>query len=913
MELFLRTPDGRTILIAAPARVGRDPAGEVVLADERASRVHALIWRDGDALCLRDEGSSNGTFINEQLLPPGQIFRLNSGDQFRIGRTLLVVAAAEFAPPPGPAPALPAAGWVGGATMPTLLPPPRRSRLPAVALGGCLALLVLLVCGGGAALAVSRPPLVQTALAQLAPGQAGTPAPATVPPGDIRVSIVSTSPPPTPVSPQTFATNQTALLAAVAELNRLELDFIRRARLQTGGRASAAGIARPAFQFSPITEDDFAFIEKSTIKIAILADQQGQNLAAQGNGNDPAAAAMADTYATLVQQAAALTIKVDELRQGWLAQTLGLDEAADKLALAASAIWAASVTAPGAGGNPFAAVAGDPAAVPNPQPLTPEDFATLLAELDNPASTLGWLAVSPTTGEETLTVPAAESALIDLADPAAVQSLIDDDGPATLDELVQVAGALLGARPADNPPAPSTVTVPKAAVVMAAPPAAGAGQPPPAFPGGKVTIITPAADSGDLLGALVDLDPNNTPTVNSQTKITTQPLAVILSLSDLTILSVTTRPKDGSSSFEAEVVYSFNAHWTTNFTAPQFDLDCSGGQHFAISTVSGAQLVRATGHLILYPGTEDAFCYASRNGTSLGSASLHFLVGEAAGATQRAEQVETDSVALDLTITADALATAGLKQTQAAQTQAVAETADALSTEQVVTQRAEAGLTATSLAESADRFAAETQAALTADDDHDQVTNANDRCFDQAETANGWRDEDGCPDVLPTMNLSAAAFVEMLTNAPVDTFNSVANLTVNFAAGLTSGTLTGSGSWVGTYQCVNTQDPSEVFETVAADYHASYTTDVAGTANGAARTFIGTLTATGVTRITLIDLFTDPGCTFLNGNVADDQWTGVGEVSGTWDGNTLGTLATDWTVDGIDIAGTWSGTVTLTE
>jgi hypothetical protein len=895
MDLFLRAADGRTWVIAAPQRVGRDPACEIALNDERASRVHALLWRDGDALCLRDEGSSNGTFINELALPPGQVYRLKPGDQLRIGRTYFAVEAAAVAPPPV-APAAPSAPWPLGATQVAPLPP-RRSRGPALALGGCLALLVLLLCGGGGFLAAARPPVVQTALAQFAPG-------------DTRLTILSTSPPPTPVSPAAFTANQAALFAAIAELNQAELAVIAHARQQAGGRA---GLARLVQQASDLNPEELAGLEKELIKVAVMADGQAQAMAAQSPSNSDAALAIADTYATLAQQAAAASLKIEELRQAWQAQTISADAVATKVAEVAGTIWNAVITDPlGTPGNPFAAYAADPSAVPAALPLTPTDFATLLTQLNNPAGDLSWLAVSPANGEETLTVPPLTGEQINPFDPAVTANLIADSSPADPAQLVQVAGALLGANPADVT-APTTVTVPKVAVV-AQTPASGSGQTPPAFPNGKVVIITPDIDPTDVLGTAVGVDANNTPAVTGQTPVKEQPPLVTLTISDLTIQTINKRTRDSSNLFEADVTFSFNVQWTTNLKAPQFEIACAGGSRFAVTTASGSQAVKATGILILYPGTQDAYCTAASDGNAIGYASIQFLVGEAAGATERANQVETDTVNLNSTLTAEAQGTADLQQTEAAQTQAVVGTADALSTEQAVTQAAEAAATATYLAANEARFATETQAALAADDDHDGVKNADDRCFDQAETNNGWRDEDGCPDTLPTMNISQASFVETVTGADVGSFSSLANLTVNFAGSVSSGTLAGSSSWVGPYKCFNSQDPSETYEVISADYKASYTAEVAGSASGTARTFSAPLSVVGVTHITTTNLFTNEHCVALNGqHIPDDNWTGTGTLSGTWDGNTLGTLATNWKVNALTIAGTWSGTVTLTE
>jgi hypothetical protein len=100
---------------------------------------------------------------------------------------------------------------------------------------------------------------------------------------------------------------------------------------------------------------------------------------------------------------------------------------------------------------------------------------------------------------------------------------------------------------------------------------------------------------------------------------------------------------------------------------------------------------------------------------------------------------------------------------------------------------------------------------------------------------------------------------------------------------------------------------------VAARYSGSYTAAVNGTANAAAHTYQGTLTATGVTRIRFIEQFTHPECTHLNSTTTVDNWTGSGTVNGTWDGNTFASLTTQWRVDDVGFSGTGSGSVTVTE
>jgi pSer/pThr/pTyr-binding forkhead associated (FHA) protein len=65
------------------ATVGRDAAREIALtADATVSRRHASLAPEADGVLLRDEGSSNGTFVNGQ---PVQQHLLHPGDEVRIG------------------------------------------------------------------------------------------------------------------------------------------------------------------------------------------------------------------------------------------------------------------------------------------------------------------------------------------------------------------------------------------------------------------------------------------------------------------------------------------------------------------------------------------------------------------------------------------------------------------------------------------------------------------------------------------------------------------------------------------------------------------------------------------------------------------------------------------------------------
>ncbi len=68
--------------------IGRSSSCTIQLLDEKASRLHASILREGAAFVLRDEGSSNGTGLNGRLLLEPRT--LEPGDEIAIGNNLLL-------------------------------------------------------------------------------------------------------------------------------------------------------------------------------------------------------------------------------------------------------------------------------------------------------------------------------------------------------------------------------------------------------------------------------------------------------------------------------------------------------------------------------------------------------------------------------------------------------------------------------------------------------------------------------------------------------------------------------------------------------------------------------------------------------------------------------------------------------
>ena len=86
---FFHGPDaGRTFVLAeSPVTLGRDEEREVVLHDDRASRLHARLLPDGEGAVVVDSGSSNGLFVNGVLVRERRIVR---GDVVTIGANSFV-------------------------------------------------------------------------------------------------------------------------------------------------------------------------------------------------------------------------------------------------------------------------------------------------------------------------------------------------------------------------------------------------------------------------------------------------------------------------------------------------------------------------------------------------------------------------------------------------------------------------------------------------------------------------------------------------------------------------------------------------------------------------------------------------------------------------------------------------------
>jgi pSer/pThr/pTyr-binding forkhead associated (FHA) protein len=89
---FWAIHSGRLQLGRAPA-TGSSDGIDIALPDPSASSRHASIYADpstGQAY-VEDDGSRNGTFLNEQRLSTGERRQLRDSDRLRIGSTTFVI------------------------------------------------------------------------------------------------------------------------------------------------------------------------------------------------------------------------------------------------------------------------------------------------------------------------------------------------------------------------------------------------------------------------------------------------------------------------------------------------------------------------------------------------------------------------------------------------------------------------------------------------------------------------------------------------------------------------------------------------------------------------------------------------------------------------------------------------------
>lgn len=495
---------------------------------------------------------------------------------------------------------------------------------------------------------------------------------------------------PTPLQAKDFVTLNALLAEKISALNQAELKFIRDLQ-KTSYNGRESGFAFPPLAGSELTDQDLKDLAGKAMDVAILSDQLGEVAGKQDKGSAPAAQS-ADTYFAIARNALSLVVDSQELRGQLLNNYIPGAQGIQVIAEYGVQLWNAEVTDGGTEGNPFVPIAKN--AQPG-QTLNSNGAAQVQAQTNAGANAV-WIAKSDTQMTRTLTIPPA-TAPVSPFDPQVQQGLTTAEGQSDGNKAQQVAGSMLtqlGVKTdGTDPGKPTQLQVPANAVAVAEKEKIKDGKI-PSFPTGKAVIVSTDDSNGNPFMQAVGLNGEQPPTDGDKVTVQNASPLVSLTISSIDIEQVSQKPK-GSGTFEAEVAYSFIVDWNTTLTSPRFNLDCISGNSQLISQPSGTKLIHSKSLMILYPGAIDAYCNASTvEGTQLGSANIRFLVGDAAGATQRAVQVETDSESLNRTFTAEAQGTENATQTQVAGTAQVIATQNALETEVSGTATAEFKLTA---------------------------------------------------------------------------------------------------------------------------------------------------------------------------------------------------------------------------
>ena len=82
----------RFLITHEDATVGRSASSGVFLDDVTVSRAHAVVEKKGTAFVLRDSGSLNGTYVNNESVSE---ISLKTGDQIQIGKFHLLFVCGQ--------------------------------------------------------------------------------------------------------------------------------------------------------------------------------------------------------------------------------------------------------------------------------------------------------------------------------------------------------------------------------------------------------------------------------------------------------------------------------------------------------------------------------------------------------------------------------------------------------------------------------------------------------------------------------------------------------------------------------------------------------------------------------------------------------------------------------------------------
>jgi len=70
--------------------IGRDKSNQLIIADSKVSRYHAIVTFENNIAYIKDTDSINGTYINGKQIPSGKKIKLTNGDKIKVGSTVII-------------------------------------------------------------------------------------------------------------------------------------------------------------------------------------------------------------------------------------------------------------------------------------------------------------------------------------------------------------------------------------------------------------------------------------------------------------------------------------------------------------------------------------------------------------------------------------------------------------------------------------------------------------------------------------------------------------------------------------------------------------------------------------------------------------------------------------------------------
>lgn len=113
MGILKHEPTGATITLAPRTVCGRAAACTLALDHPATSKEHAVLWWEHDAWWVRDLGSRNGTMVDGERMPTGEVTQLHEGSTLAFAVEGEAWSLVDAAPPERAAEILPGTEDVG--------------------------------------------------------------------------------------------------------------------------------------------------------------------------------------------------------------------------------------------------------------------------------------------------------------------------------------------------------------------------------------------------------------------------------------------------------------------------------------------------------------------------------------------------------------------------------------------------------------------------------------------------------------------------------------------------------------------------------------------------------------------------------------------------------------------------------